>query len=500
MTMIKKVVIAGGGTAGWMSAAAISKLLGEQVEITLVESDAIGTVGVGEATIPPLIRFHDILGIKESEFMAATNATFKLGISFENWKNVGENYIHSFGTLGRDHWSATFHHFFMRGKKLGLTHDMGDYCLEHLAAREERFQVQTKGHKSHAYHLDATAYAKYLRTFSEKHGVKRIEGKIERVEKHLDGDIKSLKLDNGLSIEGDLFIDCTGFRALLIEQTLHAGYDDWSHWLPCDRALAVQTKSVGVPIPYTRSIAHDSGWQWRIPLQTRVGNGLVYSSRHMSDDEAFHTLTSNVEGERLFDPRPIQFRTGTRRKHWHRNCVAVGLSSGFLEPLESTSIHLIQRNILRLLKLFPESRHDSHLRDEFNAQASADMKNILDFIVLHYFVTDRRDTEFWRFCSSMAIPNSLKHRLDMFKKNGRIFKHGEELFAETSWVQVMMGQGLIPDNYHISADTMSERELANFLNSIRDHNIKTVAAMPKHYEYLNHYCPSERSLKDKTMS
>lgn len=489
---VQRVVIAGGGTAGWMTAAAFGKLLGKQLDITLVESDQIGTIGVGEATIPTLHLFHDVLGLNEADVMKATNATFKLGIKFENWRQKDQDYIHSFGYLGQDHWAAGFQHFWLKGQQLGFASQIGDYCKEHIACEAQRFAVSPNQDRNHALHLDATAYAKFLREFAEKHGVKRVEGKIRGVDCFSDGDIASLQMESGDVIEGDLFIDCSGFRGLLIEETLNAGYHDWSHWLPCDRALAVQTSSVESPIPYTRSIAHGAGWQWRIPLQNRVGNGLVYSSRFCSDDEARATLLGNIEGETQTEPRAIKFRTGTRRKHWHRNCVAIGLSSGFIEPLESTSIHLIQRSVLRLLQLFPYDGIESAVRDEFNEQSLFEMHNILDFIVLHYHVTERNDTAFWRHCRNMQIPDSLQHRLDMFSQSGRVYKHGAELFGEASWLQVMIGQGMLPQHYHPAVDMMSNEALQGFLENIKSSFTKQVAAWPKHEEFLQHYCPAKR--------
>ncbi|AOS97148.1 Flavin-dependent tryptophan halogenase RebH [Microbulbifer aggregans] len=489
---IRRVVIAGGGTAGWMTAAALGKLIGKNLEITLVESDAIGTVGVGEATIPTLHVFHQLLGLKESEVMAATNATFKLGINFENWRVPGEDYLHSFGFLGKDCWACGFQHFWLKGLQRGIDYQIGDYCREHLAAREQRFAVLPDQDRNHAYHLDATLYAKFLRKFAESHGVRRVEGKIGNVKlSPSNGFIEALQLDSGMTIEGDLFIDCTGFRSLLIEGALHTGYDDWTHWLPCDRAMAVQTESTGSPVPFTRAIAHESGWQWRIPLQTRVGNGLVYCSRYLDDEGARELLLENIEGELLNEPRIIPFRTGTRRKHWNKNCVAVGLSSGFIEPMESTSIHLIQRNIVRLMQLFPSSGIVQPDIDEYNSQAMEEMEHIRDFIILHYHVTERTDSKFWRYCRSMQIPDSLAHRIQMFKESGVIFKLPQELFGESSWMQVMFGQGLMPQRYHPIVDLMGDEELATFLGNIRRNVRHQVENMPDHRQFIDHYCKSK---------
>jgi len=489
----QQVIIAGGGTAGWMTAAAISKLVGKNLDVTLLESDEIGTVGVGEATIPTLHIFHQLLGIKESEVMAATNATFKLGIMFENWRDKNQDYLHSFGFLGKDSWAAQFHHFWLKGSKKNFVQPIGDYCTEHLAAREHRFAVYPNQELNHAYHLDATLYAKYLRKFAETHGVKRLEGKIIDVNiKNENGYIDSLLLASGETLAGDLFIDCTGFGGLLIEKALHTGFEDWSHWLPCDRAIAVQTTSTeGDFSPYTRSIARDYGWQWRIPLQSRTGNGFVFCSKYLSDDEAINILTKNIEGEMLTKPRVIPFRTGTRRKHWNKNCVAIGLSGGFIEPLESTSIHLIQKGIIQLLLLFPSQGIQQANVDEFNTVIKNQMENIRDFIILHYHVTEREDTKFWQYCKKMSIPDSLQHRLDLFAENAQIYKHDYELFGHSSWVQVMLGQGIIPKRYHPIVDLMSDDELENFLNNVKIGVYSAVLEMPNHRDFINRYCKSK---------
>ena len=489
MNTIKKVVIAGGGTAGWMAAASLSKLIGKNLEISLIESDEIPTIGVGEATIPSMLILHQLLQVKEQDFMAAVHGTFKLGISFENWRNVNEDYFHSFGFTGKDCWAAGFQHFWLKGKMEGISKDFGDYCPELVAGQQNKFAVLPNQALNYAYHIDAGLYAKFLRKIAEENGVKRVEGKIVEVGTHEQtGYIEHVKLASGKIVEGDLFIDCTGFRGLLIEQTLHTGYDDWSHWLPCDSAVAVQTRSVGPPIPYTRSIARDSGWQWRIPLQSRVGNGLVFCSRYMSDDEAVQTILDNVEGETITEPRVIKFRTGQRRKHWNKNCVAMGLSSGFIEPLESTSIHLIQRAIIRLMQMFPYAGiHESEV-NEFNTQMDAEIENIRDFIILHYHVTNREDTRFWRHCRNMNIPDSLQHRIDLFTQTGRVFKVPNELFGENSWIQVMLGQGLMPQQYHPIVDMMSDEELRNFLQGAEGSVTKLVSRLPDHQAFIDHYC------------
>jgi len=485
---VQKVVIAGGGTAGWMAAAAISKLLGKNLDITLVESDEIATVGVGEATIPTLLYFHQLLGINEAEFLKATQGTYKLGISFENWRDVNQDYVHAFGTTGQDCWAAGFQHFWLKGRQKGFAGEFGDYCLEKVAACAGKFAQLPKNGLNYAYHIDATLYGKFLRKISEQHGTKRVEGKIEKVNLDAEtGFITSLNLASGKVIEGDLFLDCTGQRALLIEDALHTGFEDWSHWLPCDSAIAVQTKSVGEPVPYTRSIAHDFGWQWRIPLQSRVGNGMVFSSRYVSDEQALKTLLSNIVGETITEPRVIKYRTGTRRKHWNKNCVAVGLSSGFLEPLESTSIHLIQQAVVRLMRMFPHHGIQQTDIDEFNNQTKVDIDSIKDFIILHYSVTNRRDTGFWRHCRNMPIPESLSNRLALFKETGRVFRKNNELFDD-SWQQVMIGQGHTPDDYHPIVDNMSDEELQKFLAHVKANVDGTVNQLPSHQSFINQYC------------
>ncbi|SEM17175.1 tryptophan halogenase [Pseudoxanthomonas sp. GM95] len=488
---VRRVVIAGGGTAGWMAAAALSRTLGKVLDITLVESEEIGTVGVGEATIPTMITFHRLLDINEQEFMAATGATIKLGIKFEGWRDVGQDYIHSFGTTGKDHWTAGFQHFWLKGRARGLARDYGDYCLELRAAEENRFAHLPRGGMNYAFHLDAGLYAKFLRRFSEGFGTKRVEGKIASVDTSADGDIAALVMEDGTRVEGDLFIDCTGFRSLLLGQTLGVEFEDWSHWLFADSALAVQTESVKPAIPYTRSMAGTAGWQWRIPLQHRVGNGIVYSSRFMEREAAREALVGGLEAPPLFEPRLLRFTPGQRKVTWKRNCVALGLASGFLEPLESTNIHLVSRNLTRLLQSFPHVIRQVDI-DEYNAQTETEMTHIRDFVILHYYVTNRRDTPFWRACAEMEIPATLRHRIELFRQTGRVFRVPNELFAENSWIQVMLGQGITPQQHHPVADLMEDPELSRFLGGIHGHVEQTVAKLPLHADYLKTYCPQAR--------
>ena len=488
---VKRVVIAGGGTAGWMAAAALSKTLGKTLDITLVESEEIGTVGVGEATIPTLVVFHRLLDIKEQDFMAAVQGTVKLGISFENWKDVGHRYIHSFGTSGKDHWSAGFQHFWLRGRAEGLASEYSDYCIELQAALQDRFSHLPRYHVNYAYHMDAALYARFLRGFSERHGCKRVEGKIVDVATDAEGGISSIKLERGEVIEGDLFIDCTGFRALLIGKTLGVGYTDWSRWLFNDSALATQTTAVRDAVPYTRAIAGTAGWQWRIPLQHRVGNGIVYSSRHISDDEAREQFLSSVEGEVIKQPWPIRFKPGQRQQCWAKNCVALGLAGSFIEPLESTTIHLIQRGIVRLLQTFPHTITQPAI-DEYNARLDEELQHVRDFVVMHYAISDRRDTPYWREIAEMEIPATLRHRIELFRETGTVFHVPGELFGENSWIQVMLGQGVVPKGYHPTADVMSKEDLQRFLDDIRSNVLGTARQMPAHMDYLRSYCPAPK--------
>lgn len=484
-----RIVIAGGGTAGWMTAAAIARTLGRSVELTLVESEAIGTIGVGESTIPPIIKFNRLLGINEAEFMRETQATFKLGIAFDHWKSKGHSYFHSFGMTGKDHWSAGFQHFWLCGRERGIEYSYDDYSLELVAALQGKFAHLPHDESNYAYQLDSSLYARFLRKMAEADGTRRVEGKIARVGLHNEsGDIATLTLESGEVISGDLFVDCTGFRALLIEGALHVGFDDWTHYLPCDAAIAVQTESVRPAVPYTRAIAHEAGWQWRIPLQHRTGNGFVYCSRYLSKDEALERLLGNIEGTILTEPNFLRFAAGARRKQWHRNCVAIGLSGGFMEPLESTSIHLIQRAVLRLIRMLPLRQVSERDTAEFNDQQMQDMRQIMDFLVLHYKATDRRDSAFWRQCASMEIPDSLEQKMELFRETGRVFRRNEELFGENSWVQVMMGQGILPKAYHPVARNLRDEELVRLLAAIRDQVAKTVATLPDHSAYVADYC------------
>lgn len=488
--MVKKVVILGGGTAGWMTAALLSKTI-TKVDITLVESEQIGTIGVGEATIPSLHFFNDMLGINSSEFTQKTSGSFKLGINFENWHKKDESYFHAFGNTGAGMWAAAFHEYWQRGIELGISKPFSSYNLEAQAAFAGKF-AHVQGGPNFAYHLDASLYAKTLREKAESQGVTRVEGLVEKVNSNPDnGYISSLTLQSGQTIEADLFVDCSGFAGILIDKTLKTPYVDWSHWLPMDSAIAVQTELTKTPPPYTRSIANHAGWQWRIPLQHRMGNGIVFASEYMSDDEAKALLTSSVEGKLLTEPRVIKFKTGHREKLWNKNCVAIGLAGGFIEPLESTAIHIIQQGIMQLVKYFPSYGINEYEVGEYNDYMNTDYNDIRDFIILHYKQTERNDSPFWQFCQDMKVPESLEHRMAMFKETGRFVQRKNEIFGD-SWLQVMIGQGLIPKQHHPVADELSENELKAFLDNTEQELVKRVGQLPSHQEYLSKYCKSSR--------
>ena len=493
---IKKVAIMGGGTAGWMTAAALSKLLGKDYcEVVLVESDEIGIVGVGEATIPSMTIFNKTLELDEDDFLRNTQGTFKLGIEFVNWGTLGDRYIHAFGEVGKDMNALHFYQYWLKMYLAGKAEGLASYTLNSMACKHNKFMRPIDAGNSplsniaYAFHFDASAYAKYLRNYSEKRGVKRIEGKVQQVkQRETDGFIQSLILENAEEITGDLFIDCSGFRALLIGETLKVGYEDWSHWLPCNRAWAVQCESNEEPIPYTRSTAHAAGWQWRIPLQHRLGNGHVFCNSYMDEDKAREILLNNLDGKALMEPRLIKFLTGKRKEIWHKNCISMGLSSGFLEPLESTSIHLIQSGIARLMALFPSNKFEQDDIDEFNRQSDFEYEKIRDFLILHYHLNQRDDSEFWRYCRNMSVPETLTRKLNLFKTNGRVFRHTIEMFSELSWVEVMLGQGHIPDTYNTLVDRMPENEIEKRVESVKQVIQRSVDYMPKHAQFIAANC------------
>ncbi|HEX5960502.1 MAG TPA: tryptophan halogenase family protein [Rhodanobacteraceae bacterium] len=494
---VRKVVIVGGGTAGWMAAAALARVFSGSLAIRLIESEQIGTVGVGEATVPHLKVFNQLLRIDEAEFVRTVRGTFKLGIEFVDWARVGDRYIHGFGTIGHEHDLLPFHQYWIKAHWQGIAADIGAYTLNTAAAPAGKFMVSASDAPpgspladiAYAYHFDAGLYAKYLRRYAEQRGVRRTEGKVVDVrQRGEDGFIEAVVLESGERIEGDLFLDCSGFRGLLIEQTLHAGYEDWSHWLPCNRAVAVACEITGPPTPFVRCTARTAGWTWRIPLQHRIGNGYVYSSAHIDDDAAAAALLQHLDGKPMGDPRVLRFTAGRRRKAWDRNVVALGLASGFLEPLESTAIYLIQSGIARLTSLFPDRGFSPEVIDRYNAQTAFEIEHIRDFIILHFCATERADSPFWDYCRTMQIPEPLADNIRLFRDSGRFFRNAEELFALTSWVEVMIGQRILPRTYHPAVDQLSDAELRQLMEGAQRVIARCVEAMPPHQAFIDRHC------------
>ncbi len=498
---IERVVIVGGGTAGWMSAAALANALPEQVSITLVESDQIGTIGVGEATIPPIKLFNQSLGIDENTFLRETHGTFKLGIQFIDWGRKGDTYFHPFGKYGADFDAVPLHQYWLNERLQGDPTPVSDYSMAWAAASRGRFEHPIRDPRrvqstyDYAYHFDAGAYAAFLRRHAEARGVTRVEGRVTGTRLHPGtGFIEAVTLDDGRTVAGDLFLDCSGFRGLLIEQALATGYEDWSAWLPANSAVAVPCEAPEDPIPYTRSTARDAGWQWRIPLQHRIGNGYVFCSDHVSDDEASATLMANLPGRATAGPRVLHFTTGRRNSFWNRNCVAIGLAAGFMEPLDSTSIHLIQSGITRLLALFPDKSCDSLARDEFNRITRIEYERVRDFLILHYCATRRDDTPFWNRVRTMPIPDSLQYRIDQFRTYGRIVADDLELFQNPSWLAVYTGQNIEPERCAPLAVQRAEAVQARQrLAGLRQVIAESAAAMPGHQAYINQHCSSQAS-------
>lgn len=496
---ISNVVIVGGGTAGWMCAAALSRLIPHAgVSITLIESDEIGTVGVGEATIPTLLAFNQLLGLNEDEFIRETQGTFKLGIEFVDWRELGHRYIHPFGTFGLDMQAVKFHQFWLRLARSAHAADigeLGDYNLCTAAAKLQRFTRPAGGPNSvlsslrYAFHFDAGLYAKYLRRYSEERGVKRIEGTIDRVDlDRQSGFIRTLRLRDDRRITGQLFIDCSGFRSVLMQKALGIWFESWSRWLHCDRAVAIPCKSSGPLLPYTRSTADRAGWRWRIPLQHRTGNGYVYSSKFLDDERATARLISTLDGEPLSQPRMLRFTPGRCKKFWERNCVAIGLAGGFIEPLESTSIHLIQTGIARLLALFPDRRFSQPEIDEYNRATALEYEQVRDFIILHYKANQREDTVFWRECREMKIPDSLEQKIALFRSKGRVLRRQEDLFTDDSWIAVMLGQGIEPQGHDPLVDSLPLDNAQRFVSHVRELVAKTAQAMPSHGQFISKHC------------
>ena len=495
----RRIVIVGGGTAGWMAAACLSHVTkGRCGRIQLIESAEIGTVGVGEATIPPIQFFNTMLGIDERDFITKTQATFKLGIEFRDWTRLGHRYFHPFGPHGADLDAVSFHNYWLKLRQMGEGGELGDYSLSTVAAAAGKFLRPSRSMPpgtpllAYAFHFDASLYAQYLRAFAEARGVERIEGKIVDVRlRPLDGFVEGVTLDGDRRIDGDFFIDCSGFRSLILGQTLGVGFEDWSRWLPCDRALAVPCASVADITPATRSTARTAGWQWRIPLQHRIGNGYVYSSDFISDDEAAATLMANLDGKALGDPRPLRFKAGRRAAAWRKNCVAVGLAGGFLEPLESTSIHLVQSALFRLLALMPVDDHDQATIDEFNRLSAIEYEQVRDFIILHYKAVERDDAPLWNYCRNMEIPGALQHKIELFRNRARIARFDGQLFIEPSWVAVFLGQNIQPQHYDPLVDAMDIGEVRTRLARIRETMRQTVQAMPSHKAFIDGFCRAE---------
>lgn len=495
---LKQLVIVGGGSAGWMTAAALSKLLKpDDVSLTLVESDEIGIIGVGEATIPDMLQFNLFLGIPEAELMRATQATFKLGIEFVDWSRKGERYFHPFGFHGIDIDGLDFHQYWLHCRANGHSYPLGDYCVTEVAAMKNKFAFPDTRTPSapasylrYAYHFDATLYAGFLRNYAEARGVKRIEGKVCEVLRSPDsGNITGVQLQNGQIISGDFFFDCSGFSSLLLDKSLKVPWVDWRHWLPCDRALAVACKHQGPLLPYTRSTAKSAGWQWRIPTQHRTGNGHIYCSEFMSEDEATSVLVEGLDGEIMGNPRLIKFATGHRQRFWEKNCVAIGLAAGFLEPLESTSIYLIRQGISRFIALFPDASLPSVMRDEYNRWMQKDFEQVRDLLIFHYFANQREEA-FWQQCRAMSIPESLRRRMALFAEGGRFLRFEGELFPNASWVAVMLGQGIHPRRVDPLVTSLSVAEIEQKLALLRRAMGDFAETLPEHQDLLDQYCAS----------
>ena len=500
---IRRIAVIGGGAAGWMSAAAITKMFGRKIDVVLVESEEIGIIGVGEATVPHLSAFNRLLGIDEAEFVRQTQGSFKLGIQFNDWGKIGDSYIHGFGTIGRDLGLLPFHQYWLKAEAAGRAKDISAYSLNTVAAPQGRFMAAPSdappnsplAEIAYAYHFYAVLYARFLRQRAEAQGARRIEGKVVTVHRGGDrGFVESVQLENGDRIDADLFLDCTGFRSLLIGQTLDVAFEDWTHWLPCDRAVAVPCDKIGPATPYTRSTALEAGWQWRIPLQHRTGNGHVYSSQFTTDDRAAELLLANLDGKAQADPRQLRFTTGKRRKLWDRNVVALGLAGGFLEPLESTAIYLVQAGINRLMSLFPDADCDEALQNVYNEQSQFEYERIRDFLILHYHVTQRTDSDFWNYVRTMSIPETLQQYIDLFAANGQFFRNGTEMFGVTSWVQVMLGQGIHPRSYHPAVDWVADGDLHALVDHVEKVIASNVSLMPAHEQFIARCCaaPSSR--------
>lgn len=498
---IRRIVILGGGSAGWMTAAALANALRGGCRIDLIESTAIGTVGVGEATIPPIRHFNRQLGLDENAFVSAARGTFKLGIAFVDWIRPGHRYFHPFGRIGDEFDSVSLHQYWLRERARGSPVPLEDYAMAWVLARHGRFgrplsdPAMVLSSFDYAYHFDASLYGRHLREYAQKRGVRRIDGKVLDVKlRGGDGFIEALQLEGGEHIEGDLFIDCSGFRGLLIDSALKVGYESWQRWLPCDRAMAVGC-ALGADLPpYTCATARPAGWQWRIPLQHRMGNGHVYCSEYMSDDEATAILLANLTGAPVGEPRPLRFTAGVRREFWARNCVAIGLSAGFLEPLESTSIHLVQSAITRLLALFPDRDCNPILAQEFNRASRFEYERIRDFIILHYRA-QQREEPLWRYARSMEIPEELQFKVDHFRNGGRILFDPSELFQKNNWLAVLVGQEVLPEHCHPLLDLSGRADAAKILAQMRGAMEQAALSLPTHRQYIERHCHASEAAK-----
>lgn len=499
---IRKLVIVGGGTAGWMAAAALRRhFQGGPLEITLVESAEIGTIGVGEATIPTIRGFYQQLGLNDLEVMRATQATCKLGIRFDGWLREGHAFIHPFGLFGQDLRGVPFHHYWRKLAQGGEPTNIQDYSLGASLAAAGKFMAPPRNPSNSlsifdwALHLDAGLFAQLMRRVAEDNGVRRIDARIVKVNlRPQDGFVASLDLDTGATVEGDLFIDCSGFRGLLIEEALETGYESWSDLLLCDRAFAVQSEGVGDPAPYTEVKAHSAGWRWRIPLQHRCGNGYVFSSRYISDEAALAELKAAVPDRLLHEPRLIRFTPGRRKQAWNRNVIALGLSSGFLEPLESTSIALIETGIEKIKALFPDKDFAPELVDEFNDWSRREMERVRDFIILHYWANQRAKggggdtTAFWRDCNAVALPDSLRRKVELFRQRGHFVRYRWEMFQPASWMAIYAGFELLPETVDPALDGIDAQALSAPLAEMRKAIAEVVASAPPHAAFLDQYC------------
>lgn len=495
---INKIAIAGGGTAGWMVASSLKQFFSHQVDVELIESPNIPTVGVGEATIPTLRRFYQGLGMRDVDVMSATGATCKLGIQFNDWAVKGSQFIHPFGLYGQDIQGVEFHHYWTKLKLQGKAKPFGEYSLGVALAENNKFTLPSPNPPSPlsvfdwALHLDAAKFAAHLQAYAIDRGVQHTRADITQVLRCDEtGNITELQLADGACVAADLFIDCTGFQSLLLGKALGVSYRDWSEWLKCDSAWAVQSHASEAPVPYTKVNAKEAGWTWCIPLQHRNGNGHVYSSAYVSDEHALKALTDSISGALVAEPKKLSFKAGCREQFWSKNCVAIGLSAGFLEPLESTSIALVQTAIEKIKTLLAGRWMSDSIVNEFNQTTALEYERVRDFLILHYKLTRRTDTEFWRDCASMEIPDSLKHKLDLFKSSGYVVNYRWEMFHQPSWLAILYGFDVIPESYHSRVDTIDDTSVVAGLEKIRQAVRGSLADVPSHTQFIDEYCSAE---------